>query len=263
MKKEECSLPLVSVVMPAYNAVRWIAETIVSVQRQTVQDWELLVIDDGSTDKTCSVVEQLATGDGRIKLVRCPSNQGVAKARNIGLDMSRGQYVALLDSDDIWYPEKLERQIALAEKTGAGVIYCSYGIVDDQGVKICDDFIVPETTDFEASLVKSVISCSTVLFSRRIVDAYRFGSAFYHEDLALWLRILRDGHEARGVREPMADYRVLPGSRSFNKFHSIACRWDIYRSYLGLSHVRSASLLTRYAILGLRKYRKIGNRTLR
>lgn len=259
MEKVDNALPLVSVVMPAYNAVRWIAETIVSVQRQTVQDWELLVIDDGSTDQTCSVVEQLAAGDPRITLVRCEANQGVAKARNLGMDLSRGAYVALLDSDDIWYPEKLERQIRLAEETGAGVIYCSYGIVNDQGEKICEDFIVPGATDFENSLVKSVISCSTVLFSRQIVDQYRFGSLYYHEDLALWLRILRDGHDARGVTEPMADYRVIEGSRSFNKLHSVAYRWDIYRGYLGLSRLRSVKLLTQYAILGLRKYRKIGN----
>lgn len=256
-------LPLVSVVMPAYNAVRWIAEAIVSVQQQTVTDWELLVVDDGSTDMTCSVVEQLAAGDPRIRLIRCEANQGVAYARNLGLDMSRGQYVALLDSDDVWYPQKLEQQIALAEQSGAEVVYCSYGIVNDQGVKICDDFIVPHSTCFNEALVKSVMSCSTVLFTRKIVDAYRFGSSFYHEDLALWLRILRDGHEARGVTEPMADYRIAEGSRSFDKRHSILCRWDIYRDFLGLSRIKSVHLLSRYAVLGLRKYRRVANHATR
>ena len=261
MKKEMNGEPLVSVVMPAYNVEKWIAGTIRSVQRQSVQDWELLVIDDGSSDGTCAVVEQMAAQDNRITLVRNATNQGVAKTRNRGMDMSRGRYVALLDSDDIWYPEKLERQIGLAEESGAGVIYCSYGIVNEQEKKICEDFIVPATTNFEDSLVKSVISCSTVLFSREIVDTYRFGTEYYHEDLALWLRILRDGHQARGITEPLADYRVIEGSRSFNKLHSVKYRWDIYRGYLGMSRIKSVNLLTRYAVLGLSKYRRTGDRT--
>lgn len=263
MERENGRAPLVSVVMPAYNVEKWIARTIQSVQEQTVQDWELLVIDDCSSDATRSIVEQLAAEDGRIILITNETNQGVAKARNRGMDLGRGRYVALLDSDDIWYPEKLERQIRLAEESAAGVIYCSYGIVDEQDRKICEDFIVPESTDFDASLVKSVISCSTVLFSRQIVDAYRFGTEYYHEDLALWLRILRDGHAARGVTEPLADYRVIAGSRSFNKFRTIVYRWEIYRNYLGLSCIKSVKLLVRYAVLGLRKYRKTGSRVSR
>jgi teichuronic acid biosynthesis glycosyltransferase TuaG len=256
LEKEASGELLVSVVMPAYNAQRWIAQSIRSVQSQTMRNWELIVVDDCSSDRTRQIVEELAAEDPRIKLVCCEENGGVAKARNRGMDLSKGDYVALLDSDDLWYPEKLEHQLRLAQSTGVGVIYCSYGIIDEQDEKVCGDFIVPEATDFESSLVQSVISSSTVLFSREIANIYRFGTSFYHEDLALWLRILKDGVPARGVTVPLADYRVIKGSRSFNKLHSIACRWDVYRRYLGLSAVKSAKLIVRYGFLGLKKYSK-------
>lgn len=251
----------VSVIMPAYNAERYIEAAIRSVMAQTCPDWELIVIDDCSQDATAAVVERLAREDGRITLLHNEVNMGVAKTRNRGLDLCRGSYAALLDSDDLWYPEKLARQVELARETGADLVYCSYAIVDENGRKKCDDFIVPETTDFEASLTKSVISCSTALLSRDVVDAYRFDTAYYHEDLALWLQILKSGHTACGVPEVLAEYRVMDGTRAANKLKSAAYRWQIYRKLLGFSVSESAKLLLRYGLLGLRKYKRHSDNT--
>lgn len=250
------TVPTVSVIMPAYNAEGFIETAVRSVMAQTFTDWELIVIDDCSGDSTASIVERLAREDDRIRFLRNEENRGVAATRNRGLDLCTGSYAALLDSDDIWHPEKLERQLRLARTAGADIVYCSYGIVDEQGRKKCDDFIVPEAADFDSSLTKMVISCSTALLSRRVVETYRFGTEYYHEDLALWLQILRDGCTARGVPEVLADYRVMEGTRASNKLRAALHRWPVYRKLLDFSVVKSARLLAQYALLGLKKYKK-------
>ena len=247
----------VSVIMPAYNAVTYIEEAVRSVMAQTYTDWELLVIDDGSADDTCGVVERLAAEDGRIRLLRNERNCGVAITRNRGLDACRGAYVALLDCDDRWHPEKLERQLALAAASGADVVYCSYGIMDERGDKLCDDFIVPPTTDYRASMVRSVISCSTALLSRRVVDAYRFDPSYYHEDCVLWLQLLRDGCTAAGVPAVLAHYRVSRGSRASNKIKAAVERWRIIRRYMKEPFFTAVGILIRYALLAVRKYKRV------
>lgn len=252
----ENTRPLVSVVMPAYNAERFIEEAILSVVHQTVTDWELIVVDDCSQDTTCAIVERLAAQDSRIVLIRLERNLGVAEARNRGFARCRGSYIALLDSDDVWHSNKLACQIALARDTKAEILYCSYRIIDERSRKICEDFIVPVTTNFEEFLTRAVISCSTALLARSIVDTYRFSSEYYHEDLAFWLRVLRDEHTARGTPEVLAEYRIAKGTRTSNKVHSAACRWRIYRRLLGYSVPRSTALLTKYAVLGAKKYRR-------
>lgn len=251
--------PVVSVIMPAYNAERFIEEAIQSVMEQTFTNWELLVLDDCSKDSTCAIVERLADQDKRIRLIHNEKNMGVAYTRNRGFDLCRGSYVALLDSDDVWHPDKLTRQVRLANNTGAEIVYCSYGMIDEHDEKICDDFIVPDNTDFDQSLIKSVISCSTALLSRKIVNDYRFTTDYYHEDLALWLRLLRDGFTACGITDVLADYRVIEGTRASNKLQSAVNRWRIYRDYLGMSVSRSVVLIAQYAFMGIRKYRRCAN----
>lgn len=255
-EKRENTPPLVSVVMPAYNAERFIEEAILSVIHQTLTDWELIVVDDCSQDATPAIVERRAAQDSRIVLVRLEKNLGVAAARNQGFARCRGSYIALLDSDDVWHPQKLACQVALARDTKAEILYCSYRIIDENGRKICGDFIVPVTTNFEDFLTRAVISCSTALLSRSIVDTYRFSTEYFHEDLAFWLQLLHDEHTARGTTEVLAGYRISKGTRTANKAHSAACRWWIYRRLLGYSVPKSTALLTRYAVLGVRKYRR-------
>lgn len=255
--QEQNTAPLVSVVMPAYNATEFIREAIDSVRRQTVQDWELIVVDDGSVDDTRQIVEAYARQDPRIHLVCNPENLGTAGTRNRGMDVSRGQYVALLDSDDYWQPTFLEKMLACAEKTQAEIVYCSYAIVDTQGKSLCNDFIVPESTDFQQSMIRNVISCSTVLMSRKIAGHHRFPLHIYHEDIALWFQLLRDGAVARGVPEVLAAYRQREHSKTANKIKSACRRWGIYRKHLGLPFVQSCVLLIRYAYYGIVKYKRI------
>lgn len=250
--------PKVSVVMPAYNMERYIGEAIRSVQNQTYSNWELLVVDDGSDDSTCDIVEQIAAVDGRIRLIRNEKNIGVAQTRNRGFELASGEYVALLDSDDLWREEKLERQISLAGETGVGIIYCSYAIIGETGEKVCGDFIVPVITNFEEALSKIVISCSTALLSRDVYKKYHFNKDYYHEDLVFWLQILRDRVEVSGVTDVLADYRVHNGTRASNKIRTAINRWKVYRTYFKLSVVKSAWFFVKYAFLGVKKYWRKG-----
>ena len=249
--------PLVSVIMPAYNAEEFLEEAIASVQAQTVTDWELLVIDDCSRDRTAEMVEAIAREDPRVKLLRNEKNLGAAGSRNRGLEIFRGRYVALLDSDDYWYPTMLEKMVARAEETGADILYCAYELVDEQGKKVCNDFRVPEKTSYRESIVRSVITCSTVLVTGELAKHHRFPLDLYHEDIALWFQILRDGGQARGVDEVLAAYRQRSGSKTANKLTSAWRRWIIYRKHLELSFFQSLWVTARYAYYGLIKFRRI------
>ena len=250
-------MPRVSVVMPVYNGERYVEAAVRSVMGQTFPDWELLVMDDCSEDGTPAIVERLAAEDNRIRLVKNEENLGVARTRNRGMALCRGDYIALLDGDDVWRRDKLALQLALAENTGADIVYCSYGVIGPDGEKLCRDFLVPETTDRDRMLVRSVISCSTALLTRRMAEKYRFPEGYIHEDLALWVRMLEDGCRARGVPAVLADYRITDGGRAANKFRSAAGRWEIYRKMLRLPLGRSLVLLAHYGILGLAKYRRL------
>ena len=249
--------PLVSVIMPAYNADQFIEEAINSVISQTLTDWELLVIDDCSTDNTRQIVEAFAQKDNRIQLLRNEENIRVAKTRNKGLSVFRGEYVALLDSDDRYKPEMLEKMVGRAKSTKADIVYCSYELIDEQGTKVCNDFIVPEQTDFEHSLVRSVISCSTVLMTREIATNNQFPTDMYHEDIALWFRLLRDGATACGVTEVLASYRQRANSKTANKLTSAVRRWSVYRRSLNLPVYQCIGYMVRYAYYGVIKYKRI------
>lgn len=249
--------PLVSVIMPAYNAAPFIEEAINSVISQTVTDWELLVIDDCSTDDTSRIVEEIANCDNRIKLLINEKNMGAAGSRNRGLDIFQGRYVALLDSDDYWYPQMLEKMLMRAEETKADIIYCSYELVDEQGKKVCNDFLVPEKTSFRESIVRSVITCSTVLVTGELAKNNRFPMNMYHEDIAMWFQILRDGGIARGVSDVLAAYRQRANSKTANKLKSAGRRWNVYRKHLKMSILDCLVTMIQYGYYGLKKFKRI------
>ena len=165
--------------------------------------------------------------------------------------------MALLDSDDYWKPTLLEKMIARAEETTADIVYCSYEMVDEQGEKVCNDFVVPPETSFEESIVRSVITCSTVLMTSKLAKENRFPVNMYHEDIALWFQLLRDGAVARGVPEVLAAYRQRRNSRSADKLITACRRWPIYRKHLCLPFFRSIGVMIRYGYYGLIKFRRV------
>ena len=248
--------PIVSVIMPAYNAQRYLAQAIRSLQAQTFTQWELIVVDDCSGDDTAQIVSQLAQADPRIRLYRNEQNLGAAKSRNRGLELQEGEFVAFLDSDDVWRPKKLELQVDYMRQTNADLTYTAYAILDAQGRKAFQDYLVPPEVDFDGLLKQNVIGCSTAMLRGEVAKKYRFSEEFYHEDYVLWLEMLRDGCTAAGLREVLVEYRFHEQSKAGNKTKAAAMRWQIYRDYLGLSLPKSIWYFAHYGLSGLRKYRK-------
>ncbi|MCS3507917.1 glycosyltransferase family 2 protein [Achromobacter sp. JUb104] len=238
--------PLVSIVMPAFNAQRFIAEAIRSVLAQTYSNWELLVVDDSSTDDTAQIVKAFQQGEDRIRYRRSASNMGVVNSRNLALDTARGEYVAFLDADDVWETFKLDRQVAFMEETGVAISYGDYVRMDGDGREL-GKVLAPEVVRYERLLRSNFIGNLTGIFRRVDLAGLRFEDS-KHEDYLFWLRALGQVEVARATpsSEPLARYRVSSSSMSANKFHAARWQWAIYRSRLGLSAFRSSFLFLCY-----------------
>ena len=244
---------LISIVMPNYNGRRFVEQAIDSVLNQTYQNFELIVVDDCSNDDSLSLIEHKAQSDNRIRVIALEHNAGVANARNVGIKEAKGEYIALLDNDDLWTEDKLERQLALAQK-GADIVYCSYDFIDEENNSIKKPFIVSQETNFNKMLASSVISCSTSFIKTELMQAHPFNSDFYHEDYVLWMELLRVCPTAYGDQKVLMHYRQVTGSRSNKKGNAAKERWNTYRKALKLNIVTSAWAFVRYAVNGVMKY---------
>ena len=221
--------PQVSVVTPAFNAERFLEETIRSVQSQTFGDWELIVVDDGSTDATRDIVTRLAGADPRIRLVAGRGRGGPAAARNRGIEEARGRYLAFLDGDDLWLPHKLEHQIEFMRARDAVFSFTSYSMIDEGGHPVGGTVRAPARLDYRGLLRNTIIGCLTVVLDRETIPHPRMPEMPQHEDLSLWYEILRGGVTAHGLPEVLARYRIVRGSASRNKFRSALHMWKVYR----------------------------------
>ena len=237
---------LVSVIMPAYNCAASIGRSIDSVLSQTYADWELLVVDDGSRDGTLRIVEEFANKDSRVRVLRKPRNEGVARARNTGLQAARGQYIAFLDSDDVWMAHKLSMQVDFLEEHGAAFCFSSY-VRFSPDLGISEPVRVPEQIDYNGLLGGNVIACLTVLIDRSVVGSFRMPN-IPHEDYATWLNILRAGHEAYGIQRDLGLYGVSATSLSSNKLRSARWTWNVLRDHEGLPFLRAMWCFVRYAV---------------
>lgn len=246
---------LVSIVTPAYNCEKYLRQTVESVLAQSYTDWEMIIVDDCSTDGTLALAQQLAAVDARIRVVRNEQNQGVSMTRNRGIAEARGKYIALLDGDDLWEPDKLERQAALLEQ-GFDLAYCSYDFWDEDGRPIgkMKPFIVPKQTDYHNMLVSSVVSCSTAMVRTGLLKEHPFRKDTYHEDYALWMELFALPVRAEGDEKVLMHYRQVRGSRSNAKGNSAKKRWEVYRRTLHMGLLESAWAFCRYAVRGAIKY---------
>lgn len=249
--------PLVSVVIPAYNCERYIEESVRSALRQTLEDLEIIIIDDSSTDDTYEILLRLAAGDNRVRILQNEKNLGVADTRNRAFDEARGQYIAFLDGDDIWLPNKLEMQLALMEEVNCDFCCTSYSFINENGQAIGKPYLVSRAISLEKLIGENMIGCSTVLCKAEILKQYRMRSEYAHEDYALWLELLRDGYLADGINEPLMKYRVLKGSRSKNKIRSAVNRWKIYSNLLNMGFLKSCKAFLHYVISGIMKHKSL------
>ncbi len=244
--------PLLTVIMPTYNAQRFIAESIESVIAQTIDDWELLVVDDASTDATKQIIAEYQEQDGRIRLLRRPSNQGPAYARNFALDQARGQWIAFIDSDDIWHPQKTEKQLSAMHRHGADISYTGYRRRRDgdrEGVVVQ----VPKHVEYRTMLRRNLIACSTAIVRRRTCGSLRMPLIRRRQDHGYWLALLRDGtRTAVGVTEPLVWYRLHADSLSANKLTAARYSWKLLREVERFSTGKSLWLFSGYALEALK-----------
>jgi teichuronic acid biosynthesis glycosyltransferase TuaG len=244
---------LVSIVTPAYRAARFIGETIRSVQAQTYRDFEMLIVDDCSPDDTAAVVERVAAGDSRIRLLRQSTNSGPAAARNRALAESRGRWIAFLDSDDLWLPRKLERQLEFHRAQGAKISFTEFRRVDAEGSRLGRLITVRDWLDYGRLLCDTGMATSTVIVDRARTGPFSMKKTYY-DDYACWLELLRSGGRAVGLHEDLMRYRVVGGSVSRNKLKSARHVWRTYREVERLGLLRSAWSFVNYAGRGVSKY---------
>ena len=256
---------MVSVIIPSYNSEKYIAKTLDSVCAQTYADFEVLVMNDYSSDRTAEIVESYAAKDSRIHLMNLPGNKGVSHARNTGVRMASGDWIAFLDSDDLWATDKLEKQLKLKKQLDKDAperkhdfLFTGSSFIDENGLPLSSVLHVPEHVDFEDLLKQNVVSCSSVMIRRELMLKYPMPcSDQVHEDFVTWLTILKkEKIEAYGLDEPLLIYRVMKSSRSGNKLKAAAMTFRAYR-HIGLSVSSAFKNWIHYALRSFMKYRKI------
>lgn len=226
----------VSIIIPVYNAEKYIRDTVKSVQAQTYANWEMWLIEDGSADGSRQAIEELAAADPERIRVLVKENEGAARARNYGLAQATGRYVAYLDADDLWSPDKLEKQLAYMEEKQAAFCFTGYEFANEAGEGLGKVVRVPETLTYKEALKNTTIFTSTVIFdtnrlSKDKLEMPRIKS----EDTALWFQVLRSGVTAFGLDENLVRYRRVEGSLSANKLSALQRIWNLYRKAEGLS----------------------------
>ena len=248
---------MVSVITPCYNGEKYISETIESVISQTYDNWEMIIIDDGSKDNSAKVVEKYLKEDPRIRLIQ-QENAGSAAARNRGIKECTGQYIALLDADDVWLPEFLEKQISFMKQKKAYCVACGYGRIDENSQPILHTIIPPAVITRKSMEIMNRIGCLTGLYDRRVHGKVflreEFGSI--RDDYAYWMDIINLVGRGYGNPEVLANYRVLNGSTTGNKKKLIKKQYVFQRKFLKKNPIMAAINVGRWGVAGLKKYSK-------
>ena len=239
--------PLVSIVTPAFNAARFIAVTIASARAQSFADWEMVIVDDASHDTTRDIIERLQADEPRLRLICNDRNLGVAASRNVALDAARGRWIAFLDSDDLWLPDKLAAQLAFAAEHDAAFVFGSYRRITEDGCRIGRLIRVPGTLTYPELLKNTCVATLTVLVDRHSVGPLRFPDLKRGNDFALWLRLLERVGRAHGLDRDLGRYRVVRQSLSSRKLRSADWVWRVYRETAGLSGPAAAWCFANYA----------------
>ncbi len=225
---------LVSIIVPIYNAEKYLSETIQSVVNQTYKNWELILVDDCSEDNSYEIAQQFSKVDTRIILVKKKFNSGAAESRNLGIKFARGRFIAFLDADDLWDANKLQNQVHFMIETPSAMTFTSYETIESDGSH--RNFIhVPERINYNAFL-KNTVTCShTIMFDTKCISKEdlicpSFDVQFdYPEDLVVWLNVLKKIEYAHGIDKILAKNRKHASSRSANKFKAVKRTWNAYR----------------------------------
>lgn len=245
---------LVSVIMPACNSEKYITESIVSVLEQSYKNLELIIINDCSSDNTLEIIKTFAQKDDRVILINNDINVGCAESRNKGLLQVQGQYIAFIDSDDIWEKEKIEKQLSYIQEEESDMVFTAYEMIDVNGKHIKNRSTKRKIV-LKDLLEENSIVFSTTFFAKKSIADICFKQEWYHEDYVFLLECLQKKLKILGLNEQLAKYRVHKDGRSFCKIKAAKHRWKIYRKFLNMSMIETAKYFTSYFMNGLKKYR--------
>ena len=246
-------MPTVSVIMPCYNMEKFIAHSIESVRNQSLTDWELLIVDDASTDKTADKVRPYCEQDERVKLTVKSRHSGIANSRNQALASAKGRYLAFLDADDIWHPDKLERQLAFMQENKVAFSYSAYELIDEEGQPLQKTIATAGNLNHDAYLRNTIIGCSTVIVDKEKVGEVTVPDFRTSEDTATWLNILRKGFLAYAIDEVLVSYRIRRKSASSNKLKASHDLWKVYRQQEKLPIFNALTCFSSYVYHAIKK----------
>lgn len=246
---------LVSIITPTYNSEAFIEQTIESVINQIHQNWELIIVDDGSTDQTTEIVSVSAKKDNRIVLISLKENSGPAKARNEGITHALGKYMTFLDADDIWFPKFISTSIETIVTNQVFFVFASYKRCNENLEFVYSDFVVPEKAGYTDILKTNSISCLTAFIDIEILGKKKMPDILKRQDMGLWLQYLKDIPFAYGIKQPLAIYRIRKNSLSRNKSKLLKYQWRFYREVEHLSILRSVYYMIYWMYNGFVKYR--------
>ncbi|AJO59925.1 glycosyltransferase family 2 protein [Bacillus subtilis] len=245
--------PLVSVITPSYNARDYIEDTVHSVLDQSHPHWEMIIVDDCSTDGTRDILQQYEKIDERIHVVYLEENSGAAVARNKALERAQGRYVAFLDSDDKWKKDKLEKQLEFMMERSCAFSFTGYSLMAQDGTPL-DKFIhAPESLTYDDALKNTIIGCLTVMIDREQTGQIQMPNIRTRQDLATWLSLLKKGFTAYGMNECLAEYRLVNNSISSNKWKAARKTWFVYREIERLHFMKATWCFVQYAKNAVKK----------
>lgn len=245
----------VSIITPSYNSEKYILDTITSVQQQTYDNWEMIIVDDCSIDSTCSIVEKISIEDSRIKLIRQEKNSGAGIARTRALHEATGRYIAYLDADDIWLPNKLKRQIEFMTDKNAAFSCTSYEVINDFGQRLNKTIHMLPKVNYVGFLTNNLLQTVGIMVDTETVNTkyLEMPDIRRRQDAATWLQVLKAGYECYGLDEVLAQYRRTENSLSSNKLKAVKGMWHLYRDIEHLSFPLSCYCFMRYAFLAIGK----------
>lgn len=237
---------LVSILTPTYNTEKFIRATLESVQNQTYKNWEMILVDDASTDQTVSVIEEFVQNDSRIKLFKLDKNSGNGFARNAALDKASGKYIAYLDSDDLWCSDKLEKQIQFLKTNNLHFTFSYYDSIDEEGNSLKRMVESPNPLTYKQLFFCNYVGNLTAIYDVEYFGKIKLESSEKRQDWRIWLTILKQIKTAEAIPEPLAFYRIRKNSISSSKFKLIKHNFGVYREFHGYNLVFSILLMMRF-----------------
>lgn len=247
------NVPLVSIVTACYNSEKYISKTIKSVLNQTYQNWELLLVDDCSSDNTMSILKEFQKADGRIRVLGLKKNSGAAISRNKAIEEAKGRFIAFLDSDDKWLPLKLEKQIDFMLKNGYHFTHTAYECVDDKGLLMNKTITPQQELTYKDLLYSNQIGCLTAIYDQGKLGKMYMPLLRKRQDYGLWLKILKTEKKAYAMPDVLSQYRIVENSISSHKPSLLKWNWKLFKEVEGLSSLKSAYYLTWNVLYKLKK----------